>query len=286
MKRKKLRNLRITEVSLVDHPANKSARAVLWKRDPGAPPPDPIPAHAETTDPAPAGFFFDPNHRGDWNMPTQKSAEELAAALEKAAAANELLTAEIEVMKARAALSADEAAFMGNLPEDEQDKFALLSKADRETAMQRAAADPVAKAMRAEIEELRKQSEADRAALQAELQKRERLEAEAMVEKEYGNLPGETTAKAQALLAIAKMEEAPRKVVEAMLKAGNAAMGAGFTLRGSDSDPATIGKADAAEQLDQLAAEEAKRSGISKAEAYSVVSRTDKGRNLLQQARQ
>lgn len=56
---------------------------------------------------------------------------------------------------------------------------------------------------------------------------------------EIGGLPGEQVAKAKALRSIAKLDEDTRKTIEAMLKAGNAAIKQGMTEIGKGGVPAT-----------------------------------------------
>lgn len=101
---------------------------------------------------------------------------------------------------------------------------------------------------------------------------------EKAAESDYGNLPGEPVAKAKALRAIAKMGDEDRKIVETMLKAGNAAqMGLTTELGKANPGPAP---GSAIEKLDALAKKHAADNKIPFTKAYSEVLDTPEGAAL------
>ena len=275
---KKLTHLEIHEISLVDRPANTGARVAVWKRDAagaGSPP-------VGTDDAAGDG-----RHRSK-SMPEGKTdtrVADLEAALKKAEAANEALKLDLEKAKAVTALSPAEAEFMKGLPREEQDGFALADAETRKAAIDKAekakADDPVAKALaehkaelakaRADTEELRKQLEAEKFAKRAET--------------ELPSLPGTPVEKGAALRQVEKLGDGGKHLL-AMLKAGEAAMAMQLKEKGVAGDPEDVNKDEAMAQLDKMAEEAAKADGITKAQAYARVIKTDNGRKLAAAARQ
>lgn len=126
------------------------------------------------------------------------------------------------------------------------------------------------KAQQAEIQKARDEADMER------LQKR--------AETEIGHLPGEPIAKAKVLKAIGGMGEEDRKVLDAMLKAGEAAVAKGFTTFGVK--PGTpVGSDDPTAKLDGLAKARAAKDGTTYAKAYDEVLKTDEGRALYDQSR-
>lgn len=211
---KRLRDIRLSEISLVDRPANPGARVALWKRHEdagtGSPP-------AGSTDAAGDGT------NGVTDMPDKAPdtrVAELEAALEKSKSANEALKLDLEKAQAIASLSEAEAAFMKGLEDGQRDEFALMSEKDRKRMMddeeKRKAADPVTKALEEQRAELAK-AQAETAELKKQLEAREFAKR---AETELDAMPGEAMAKGEALRIV---EQAGNEALKAMLKAGNEA---------------------------------------------------------------
>jgi hypothetical protein len=126
------------------------------------------------------------------------------------------------------------------------------------------------KAQQAEIQKARDEADMER------LQKR--------AETEIGHLPGEAIAKAKVLKAINGMGEEDRKVLDTMLKAGEAAITKGFEKFGV-SPRTSVGSDDPTAKLDGLAKARATKDGTSFAKAYDEVLKTDEGRALYAESR-
>jgi len=126
--------------------------------------------------------------------------------------------------------------------------------------------DGVFAAMKAQEDRIAKSDEA-----------REIAEFSKSAETNYGNLPGEVVAKAKAMRAIAKLDDEAKTTVEAMLKAGDAAMKAGFTTVGKAGVPMT---GSAEDKLDKLAKAKAEKDGVPVAKAYDDILKTEEGSRL------
>jgi hypothetical protein len=126
------------------------------------------------------------------------------------------------------------------------------------------------KAQQAEIQKARDEADMER------LQKR--------AETEIGHLPGEAIAKAKVLKAINGMGEEDRKVLDAMLKAGEAAVAKGFEKFGV-SPRTPIGSDDPMAKLNELAKARATKDSTSFEKAYTAVLGTPEGAALYAESR-
>lgn len=136
-----------------------------------------------------------------------------------------------------------------------------ITKADVETLIAKATADLVAKAAEMEAAAKREAERADRLekAAKASDDARRLTDARARVAKDFGTLPGEPLAKANALLALEGLEPADRSVIEDMLKSGEAALAQAMAPVGKSGSNAG-GSAEA--ELDRLTRE--RMDGIAK----------------------
>lgn len=123
-------------------------------------------------------------------------------------------------------------------------------------------------------------------AQQAEIAKerdaREIAELTKAAETAYGSLPGEPIAKAKALRAVSKLGDEDKAVVEAMLKAGEAAMKAGFNTIGKAGG--SIAEGSAEDKLDKLAKAKAEKDGVPFAKAYDEVLKSEDGKRLYNES--
>lgn len=184
-----------------------------------------------------------------------KTVEDLAKALEMAQAISKATDAEKAYMDGMS--DEDKKAFMALKPEDRKAKMDMSKALDervtidgKEFAKSAVGADAFA-VLKAQADKLAK------AADDAEAAKFAKVAAD-----EYGHLPGEDVAKAQALRAVSKMAETDRRVIETMLKASDAKLAESMTETGHNGDSSASG---AYAKLAKAADEIAKRDGISKA---------------------
>lgn len=124
-------------------------------------------------------------------------------------------------------------------------------------------------------------------AQQAEIAK-SREEAEIVTltkqaETDLGNLPGTPVAKAKVLKAINGMPEETKKSFLDMLKAGNAALKAGFRPLGLEKGGDAT---DPESQLEKMAADYAKANNVAKSIAYDAILKTDDGKRLYRESLQ
>lgn len=260
---KVLKELQLTEISLVDRPANEEARITVFKRKDAKP-------GSKGADPAYREEGADVEDEED-NMPdeTKKVADlekqvavltEQKSDLEKALSAQEAKTAAAEakvaeITKARDVAASDEVLKVGDV---EVRKSAVGD-----------ATFSVIKAQQAQI--------------QKERDERELLELTKRAEADYGSLPGEPIAKAKALMAMTRLPEAERTALEAMLKSGNVALSKSYApLPGGRAAPAISGNAD--EKLNALAKAKAEKESVNFYKAYQDVLETDEGRELYKQS--
>jgi len=101
-------------------------------------------------------------------------------------------------------------------------------------------------------------------------------------ETEFGNLPGEAVAKAKVLRAVSKMDAESKAELEKMLKAGNAALKAGFVPLGQDGG-GDFAKAE--DELEAMAKVHAETHKVSIIKARVDVLDTPRGRQLYAQTR-
>jgi hypothetical protein len=128
-----------------------------------------------------------------------------------------------------------------------------------------------------------RQSDTDRKLAKADRDKAEKLELTKRADDELNNLPGEPEVKVELLKAIDAIEdEAVRKSINEMLKAGNDAQAEAFITKGTKDEP--IG--DAEGKLNNLAKAYAKENSVSEVDAYNEVLKTDEGSALYTETQQ
>jgi hypothetical protein len=93
---------------------------------------------------------------------------------------------------------------------------------------------------------------------------------------EIAHLPGVSIAKAKALRAVSKLAKEDREAIEAMLKAGDAALKANMTAIGKDGGGEDSAEGQLAKKVDAYATE----NKVSKAVAYTKVLDTKEGKDL------
>lgn len=260
---KKLKKLKITEVSSVDRGANQGAKIEFWKRD------------GQQTN-------------GDNDM----ELEAIVKKLEELEASNSDLKKSNEQLQALASLTDGEKSFIEKLDEAEKEAFMKMGAEDKKKKMEEKEKMDMKKSEdNSELsQELAKRDQA----LATEIAKRETLEAEIQKMKEkdaFNEFKLKISKRVPALASEAKedlakslfgMEEANREVIlaemEAVEKAKNdMAFELGTSMRGED---------DAQSQLDKLVA---KRMEDNSKEDYTsaleAVTKTAEGAALYEQTR-
>lgn len=230
--------------------------------------------------------------QGDRQMDLQKQIDELTAKLEESTKAIEAATQRADKAEAINALSAEERAFHDDLPDDTaKAEFIAKSATDRAALITaKAADDAVVYTSKADGTEYRKSDdprlvamakrEDQRVAETAEATKRADLaEATKRVETDFGNLPGEPVAKAKAIVALKSLDDTVAEAIEAMLKAGNAAMAETMIEVGHGGAGGASGSNE--DKLDQMAkAHQVANPGTSYHDAYDAVLNTPEGSKL------
>jgi hypothetical protein len=268
MKRNRMEEFEIGEISGVDKPCQQPALMTIMKRAPLA-----DPASIPSQDP--------PQPMSDKN-PTP---EQLAKAL----ADNEALTAELAVMKAVSELPGDQRTHYDALTQEEQSEF-LAKSADARAAIIAAAADDDAVIYKStsgteyrksdDIRLINQAKEADE--LRKQLVDLAAEKAQASFEKsasdDLAHLPGELPVKVAVLKALSTLDEATHTAAMEMLKAQSASPAfetAGVTGE-SESD-------NAAAELDTLAKAYAEKNSVPLHAAYVKVMETPAGAALYNQ---
>lgn len=254
MAHRKLRRLKIAEISAVDRPAQEGARMVLMKR---------------ADDAGTTSFATAKNHEGD-DMTTE--IEALKKQLDEQ-------TALVKAFRAVVALTPSQRAYYDALPEVEQTAFVAKSSVERDTEVAKALeSDPVVatvdgRAIRKSqdptgvLAALAKRDEENRSRLAASEASAAQLVLEKRADAEIGKLPGDVRVRGAIVKAIDGIaDEATRKAAHAAVQAGSAAIAAGMNELGHNGGdaPAPLAK------LDTLAKERAKTQGISYAKAYDL----------------
>jgi hypothetical protein len=235
-----LKNLRLSELSLVDEPACEGARVSIFKR----------------ADAAAGGTS--PEAVSKETSMTEKTPEHIALEANVADLTKRLGDTEAALAKANADLAAVQADVAKAADETIEAYGVTISKSKNLELF------TVIKAQQSELAAARE------AAQVVDLTKR--------AETELGNLPGEPIAKAAVLKAVATLPEDVRTTLDALLKAGNAAMAQGMKEIGKGG--ATTGSS--ADRIEQLAIAKA-GAGASKtaiAKAYDDVLQSEEGRAL------
>lgn len=281
---KRLTALELAEVSCVDVPANQGARALLFK-------------NLAAVDGAPAGQADGDGAGGD--PPASPAAAALAAELAATRAALAERDTQLAHLAERvAALTPDggNAAGQtagGNAPPQQEHSMTEPKPGGTPPAGddvgKAAQQEMIDKAVKAAVEvataDLKKRAETAEAraedavkAANAEKAARELAELTKAAEgPDFGNLPGDPLAKAKALHALRDLADEPRGVIEAALKAGNAAMARSFREVGKTGDygfsggttSGTGGMTPAEAELDAKAREIATAKGMPVSKAYA-----------------
>ncbi len=123
---------------------------------------------------------------------------------------------------------------------------------------------------------------AQQAEIAKEREARELADFAKRAETELGALPGKSNELGAAMRAMTKMDEATRKTLETALKAGNAAMKAGFDEIGKNRG---IIEGSATDRLEKLAEEHATKNNTTVAVGYDEVLKTREGRELYAETR-
>jgi hypothetical protein len=246
-----MRSFKMTEISAVDRPAQVHARMSIMKRDDGNP---------AVTD-------------GDIQMTEAEM---------------------IEITKKSKADMASLQAQLDDAMKEVADLKAQMGKRD-ETIVELTKANDIAKSdevIKVGDTEIRKSAVGDSTfamfkAQNAEIAKandaRELVELTKRAETELSALPGEAVAKAAVLKAVAKMAEAERTALDAMLKGGQAALASLMKSKGRDGVSGEGATAD--EKIEALAKSYAKEKGVTIAKATDAIMQTDEGRALYNDSR-
>lgn len=251
-----LRNLRLSELSLVKDGANQGARVTLMKRADGA--------ATETGPDGGAGTARKGALRTEEHSMTDANT---VAALQTQVAdlTKALTTANTDLAKAKADLDAATA-----IVKAAQDEAITVGGVELKKSVVGEGTFLVLKAQAAEVAKAKEDAEI------VTLTKR--------AETEFANIPGEPVAKAKALKALSGLPEAERATIEAALKAGDAALKSGTTEVGKGGQGKLEGGATATDKLDALAKSRAESGKVSFAKAYSEVLETPEGRELYSQS--
>jgi len=244
----KLKNLRLTELSLVDAPANPGARFTVFKRNDQMSDSITKKAHEDAL----AAL------KAEHTAALEKQAAEHTKALDAVTKSLNEVKADLE----KAKMSDDEKEHFEGLDEDKRKKFLAKSAADRKAEVQLAkGADEqitingtvirkakVGAESFAAFKSMHEQSEANKLAVTKAKDEAETARLEKRADDEFGKLPGTATEKAQVLKAVASAPEAVRLHLEKMLKAGQDAIAKGFERMGHgggrDADPSIKKAAD------------------------------------------
>jgi hypothetical protein len=244
---KRLRNLRISEVALVDKGANQHAHILLWKRDDGDTPDastNPIPTNSEI----PAGSGADD---GD-GMPPPPVDDSAASASGRT---------EDKSMADNAALEARLAELEAKLDATEKAKAEAEAKVTETEKLAKAEASRIEKTEK-ELADLRKSHE-------EAVEKAERMEFAKRAEAEFPYTPGTAEEKGEVLRAVHKLADGPVK--DRMLKSMKEADGAFASLMREVGKSGKPGNGTAQAELDAEATKLMQAEKLSKAEALKRV---------------
>lgn len=283
-KRRIMKEFSITEISGVDRPAQAHARTVIMKRDDKA-------QENEMT----------PEEKAKMEaLAAEKEAASKKAA--EAEAAAKKLTDDLAVAKALAEMTDAQKVYYNKQDAAGKETFLKMS-ADKRTetlaAIEKAAKEdnPVVytatdgtayrKSDDPRLVSMAQKQDADRKEREAAVAKAEGLEFTKRAETELNYLPGDVQkVKVPLLRAISKMDDESRKGAEALLAAANKSLSGVMTTIGFGADPrmaaggAGITKRDANAELDKMAQDHAKATGLSYAKAYDAVAQTPRGKEL------
>lgn len=269
-----MRTFKLNEISAVDRPAQAGARMTILKRDSGMPPTTAM--------------------KGIENMTEAELQKMVGDAVTAATAA---LTKELGVAKAQLdALPKPPVKKADPAVEPEGDDATLkawrpyvakaiadaVTKVKEEHAVEIAKRDDLAKTdetFTAGDGTVIRKSEAGENTFKVLKAQEDRLQIADFTkraETEIPTLPGETVLKAKALRAVSKLDKVEKDAIEAMLKAGNAAMKANMASLGHN----VPNESSATGQLKKMVDEHAKANKVNEAAAYEAVLSTPEGQRL------
>lgn len=260
-----LKELALEEISLVDRPANKSARVLLWKSETGPPKDDE--KEEDDDNPADSGVI---SARTTGDKPTGKETKVPDDKTKKAGGDD--LAKQVETLTKQ-------------VEELTTERDAAVAKAEKADADLKATTEAAKKSAGDEVyttsdgDQIRK-SEVGASVYDILVKQDQQLAAERNAreldgftkdaETNLANLPGEPLKKGAALLAVSKLGDGPRETLEEMLKAGDAALGDLGKPAGGTGEPTSLAKAkDATVQFNAKVAEIAKRDNCSHMDASS-----------------
>ena len=248
IKKTKLLSMNIDEISSVDFPAMKPAKAALLKRD--APTEEPDLGKTESDEQAPASSEenatagnVQKTGEDPMNEDEKKQLDELAKKLAKA--------------EAVLALPAEQRAHYDGLAEDAKEEFLAKSEGDRESIVKaelaKAADADAVVYTDAEGNEFKKSDDPRLVAMakRADDERKARVEAEEMRKAdelkkragEFQHLPGEQDAKVELLKAVDSIEGEAREKVLELLKAHDAGLKDAFEKKGTQAGSEEQGSA-------------------------------------------
>lgn len=277
MTRRVMKEFRIDEVSAVDSPAQKPARAVLLKRGKNPAPKD----EREDTMEEVRGHENDPT--GDDSMtPEEKAAleQKVTKAEQRAERAEKILAlpADQRAVFAKFTDAAAQDAYLAKAPAERAAEIAKANEADAVVFEDKDTGTVYRKSDDPRLVALAKRAAEDRAALVAERTTRANEALAKRAEVELKHLPGDAVAKVELLRAIDAVPAAHRTAVQEILKASDAGLAKAFERAGT-----TGGAPDAASplgQLETLVKAEQEKSKTTYAKAYTAVLSTPQGAAL------
>lgn len=288
MSRRIMRSFKLNEISAVDRPAQKGARMTILKRDDGN---DPLrtasPHHVE---------------KGILDMTPEEVKKMIDDAVKVATAdlTKKLSDTETALATITKAAKKKPAADDGDPEPDADDATQKAWRPYVAKMVAKAVADTTAKleadfAKREAVIKgdevltmdgvtIRKSetTESNFAFMKAQADRIEIADFTKRAETEIPTLVGEMVAKAKALRAVSKLGEDDRKVIEAMLKGGEAM--ARLAMKSKGHDTTTVNENTATGQLNKMATDYATTHKVDFAKAYSAVIETPAGQELYAKA--
>lgn len=252
-----LKNLKFFELSLCDDPANPHARLSLFKTKKSV---------SEKGDPPMAD---DVKKVADLEIQVTALTKRATDAEAKVTDLEKSVTAkDAEIGALKTSLTGDVAKLTDQI--DDLKKAKTAAETDEtikvgETEIRKSiVGDSVFAAMKAQQAETLKERDA-----------RELGEFEKKAEREYPSLPGEPVEKAKVVRAVSMMDEATQKTLNSMLKAGNAALKAGFSEIGQAGQGLGVSADSPQAKMDTMANEFAKANSVSTAAAHVELSKSN-----------
>lgn len=286
MAKRKMVKFKISEISAVDKPAQKPARAVIIKRDVKESMslqervlqilknnPELVANFGDNINGKEEDVMSDPNN----------AADQLAAKVSK-------LEKDLEIAKSYGQLNDAEKTHYDSLTDEKKTEFLSKSSKERQAVLESIAkADPIEYTSDSGVEyhksdgekmiALAKQADASARIAKAEAAKNKENELRKRAEETLSHLPGDKNVHLELIKSVENIEdEKMRSDVIACLKAQNSKMATSFVNKGTSEIPEF--DATATQQLDELAKAYAAENKISYEQAYVKVLETEKGQDL------